>query len=244
MKVFFKHPVLPFTIILLLFFPLIFINKEHTLLFINGSNSDFLDLFFKKITWFGEGIMILISVLLLVFKKYKWLFIFLVALIMHVFLIQFNKQILFNHLNRPLCYMTAVDKVDLLHLVDGLIMREEVSFPSGHTTNIAFTSTFIALLFKRKRLSIFLAVFAFTVGISRVYLAQHFFIDIYFGYLFGFFSSVCAYLIVNRFATRFNFLNKYILPKRILIKVNRFYKNSILRIIPAISNKKAENQFQ
>lgn len=243
MNVIFKRQVLPFTVILFLFFPFIFINKENTLLFINGSNSDFLDLFFKKITWFGEGIMILISVLLLVFKKYKWLFIFLVAFILHVFFIQFNKQILFNHLNRPLSYMTAVDKADLLHLVDGLIIHKKVSFPSGHTTNISFTSTFIALLFKRKRLSVFLAVFAFTVGISRVYLAQHFFIDIYFGYLFGFLSSVFAYLTVNKLATRFNLLNKNILPKRILIRIYRIYRNYVLRIMPAISNKKIENQF-
>jgi len=192
-----KH-IFPFLIFLIFFLPFIFTPKAQSLLFINGLTSEVNDFFFRNITWLGEGFLIFFFVLILPFIKSKWVYVFLLSVIIHIFLIQINKQYLFNHLYRPYTYMEWIGKRHLLHLVEGVKIRTEVSFPSGHTTNAAFTCLFISLVFKKKSLSWILAFLAFTIGISRVYLVQHFFIDIYFGFLFGVFSTTVSYILITK----------------------------------------------
>lgn len=208
----------PFAIISILLLPFLLIPKDESLLIINGWHSPSKDLIFKNVTWLGEGFMIFCCVLLLLFKKTKWLFVFLIGLFVHILLIQINKQFLFNHIYRPYIYMQSLDKIDLLHFVDGIKIRKAVSFPSGHTTGATFAAAFITLCINSKRLSCFLAIVAIMVGISRVYLAQHFFIDIYFGYVFGTFSALIGYTLSNKIIIKTKWTESYplaLLPKKV-----------------------------
>lgn len=203
--------IVPFVIISILLAPFLFIPKDQSLLFINGLNTPLGDVFFKNLTWFGEGFMVSCCAIVLLFVRVRWFFIFLIGLVIHVLLIQINKQYLFNDIYRPSVYMSWICKDQLLHFVDGIRIRREVSFPSGHTTGAAFAASFIALLVNSKKASIWLAILAIAVGISRVYLAQHFVIDIYFGFLFGTISSVLGYSIVQQMDTKFLWMNNYLI---------------------------------
>jgi membrane-associated phospholipid phosphatase len=59
------------------------------------------------------------------------------------------------------------------------------SFPSGHTISAFSIFCLLSLLIKNKYASIFFALLAFLVALSRVYLVAHFVRDTYFGMLIG-----------------------------------------------------------
>ena len=72
------------------------------------------------------------------------------------------------------------------HIIEGFkYHRIQDLFPSGHTMT-AFAGAFIMTIILKNRYwgSIFFTL-ALLVGISRVYLCQHFFMDIYAGALIG-----------------------------------------------------------
>lgn len=209
----------PFLFIALTLLPLTFFPKAQIVLAINGLHQPFLDRFFLNVTWLGEGFLVITCIICVIFTKYRWLFGFIIGLILHIVLIQVNKQYLFNDILRPLGYFKYLGKEEVLHFVDGLKIYHKVSFPSGHTTGAAFATSFIALLFRRKSLSIVMACIAILVGISRMYLGQHFFMDIYFGFLFGSLSSLIGYYFGLALSPKFKFLNYTILPKRRLLRL-------------------------
>ncbi len=226
--------VLPFVIILIVLLPLIFVPKDESFLIINGFHSPFRDWFFKNITWLGEGFLMCCCILLLPFLKIRWFIVFVIALGLHVLLIQVNKQFLFNEVYRPLGYFRNLGMQHVIHFVAGVKVHHAVSFPSGHTTGATFAISFIALVVNNKKFSWLLAFLAITVGISRVYLAQHFLVDIYFGFLFGMLSSVLALLFVQSRMTAYKWMEKYLVDKvthskrlRIRLEIIRhsFYMN-------------------
>lgn len=220
--------IFPFVIILIIIFPLLWIPKDQSLLFLNSLHSPFRDWALKKITWMGEGFMICCCIILLLFLKIRWSFAFVLGLLLHIILIQTNKQILFNEVLRPLGYFKSIDKEYLLHIVDGIRIHHKTSFPSGHTTGATFAASFIALIIKNKQTSFVLAFIAISIGFSRVYLAQHFIIDIYFGFLFGTLSSVVAVIIVQYIPFGYWWMNKYlirIMPGYTSIGFEIFNKN-------------------
>ncbi|MGY3792227.1 phosphatase PAP2 family protein [Aquimarina sp. 433] len=204
--------IIPFIVILVILSPFLCVPKEQSLLFINRFNSPLRDGFFKNLTWFGEGFMVVCAALTLLFLRVRWFFVFVTGLFLHVFFIQFNKQILFNDIYRPSVYMSWICQDHLLHFAEGIRIRREVSFPSGHTTGAAFAASFIALIFNSNRSSITLALLAISVGFSRVYLAQHFLIDVYFGFLFGTLSSIIAFTLIEKIASKYFWMNKYLIP--------------------------------
>jgi len=55
----------------------------------------------------------------------------------------------------------------------------------------------LTLMMKKKNLSSILMAMAILVGLSRVYLLQHFFIDIYFGSLIGFLIGIITYTLME-----------------------------------------------
>jgi membrane-associated phospholipid phosphatase len=97
--------------------------------------------------------------------------------------------------DRPYAYFSKLGKLDMLVPVEGVeLHRGATSFPSGHTMSAFAVYTFIALLIPRKRLmAVGLLLMALLVGVSRIYLAQHFFRDIYAGGLAGIIIAIIVY---------------------------------------------------
>ncbi|WP_431111603.1 phosphatase PAP2 family protein, partial [Winogradskyella poriferorum] len=79
---------------------------------------------------------------------------------------------------RPYLYFKNAGLGDLLHLVEGVKIRYVNTFPSGHTATIFYLTSFFALLSRNRTACWVLVVLGFIVGVSRIYLVQHFFVDV------------------------------------------------------------------
>jgi membrane-associated phospholipid phosphatase len=102
---------------------------------------------------------------------------------------------------RPSVFFRARGELEELNIVEGVhLISGHMSFPSGHTTSAFILFGLLALLFARKwywNAALFLL--ALLIGISRIYLVQHFFKDVYTGAITGVLLSVLIYEINNRF---------------------------------------------
>lgn len=194
-----KNIVIPFILFIIVLLPFVFVEKGTHVLNVNKFHNDSLDRFFIFFSAVGNGITIAIcAIILLLIYKLKVIYEFVLAFIIQLSIVTFFKQILFFGLPRPYKYFEILGKEELLNTVIGVRIYEYNTFPSGHTATIFLIVTFFALLYNRKNLSWGLFVFAFFVGLSRIYLVQHFYIDVYFGVLFGSGSAFFAHYLVEK----------------------------------------------
>ncbi len=160
-------------------------KKADLHLQMNRYHSSFFDVFFKYSTFLGDGIMFGVLTLLFLFVKRKMALVFMVGGFLTLLITHFFKKVVFKGVPRPAEFFG----LENLHIIDGVKMAFWNSFPSGHTMT-AFAIFAILCLYFRKCISqyiwIFLAVIA---GFSRVYLSQHFLIDIFVGSILGVFIA-------------------------------------------------------
>jgi len=194
----------PFFLLLAILFPFLFFDKGVILLFVNGQRTPFLDSVFIKSSSLGNAITVAFVMILVLRFKLKWLAIFLLAFALQIILVLLFKKGFYSGELRPYLYFYRSGLGHLVHLVEGVKIRYVNSFPSGHTATIFFLVSFFALLSRSRSASWVLMTLGLVVGISRIYLVQHFFVDVYFGILFGTISSTLAYLIVKRFPKKWH----------------------------------------
>ena len=137
-----------------------------------GSIADTLLLGF---TYLAEGWM-WIPYLIIVgwfFKKDKAIIIYCFAI--STLLTQISKLVLLPNITRPIA--SGID-AHLIHRVKGVEMHQLSSFPSGHTAT-AFTIFLLTIyLFDQKKLILIGLIYAMLCGYSRIYLGQHFPMDV------------------------------------------------------------------
>jgi membrane-associated phospholipid phosphatase len=85
---------------------------------------------------------------------------------------------------------------EMLQVVDGIPLHSWRSFPSGHTAT-AFSLLFALAIPYSGKIQIFIAILALMIGYSRIYLNQHFGLDVAVGASIGVASGYLAYLIVR-----------------------------------------------
>jgi len=183
-----------FTTISILLLALIFnfsFSKTDGFLIFNGFHPVWLDVFFKYITNLGDGLIsILAVVILLALRKKKKAMTAALAYIYSGLLIQIAKRIF--HMPRPK-YFFEQTLFHYTHFVEGVSMHDQNSFPSGHTASAFALATVLVLVFKKNKISFYCLFFAFLVGYSRIYLAQHFLIDVIFGAITGITCAMVSY---------------------------------------------------
>ncbi|MEL6485465.1 MAG: phosphatase PAP2 family protein, partial [Bacteroidota bacterium] len=187
----------PFFLVLLLLLPFLFLEKGTLVLYFNQFRMSFLDHFFINASVLGNAICVPFAMLLVLRFRMKWLAIFLLSFLIQVILILLFKKGFYAGALRPYLYFDRSGMGDMLNLINGVKIRYVNTFPSGHTATIFFLTSFFALLSRNKTASWVLLTLGLLVGLSRIYLIQHFFVDVYFGIFFGTFSSVIGYYIVN-----------------------------------------------
>ncbi|KRT14875.1 hypothetical protein ASU31_16255 [Pedobacter ginsenosidimutans] len=177
-------------LLLLLLFNFSFSKTDGFLIF-NRFHPTWLDIFFKYITNFGDGLIsILAAVILLALRKKKKAMTVALAYIYSGLLIQIAKRIF--HMPRPK-YFFEQTLFHYTHFVEGVNMHDQNSFPSGHTASAFALATVLVLVFKKNKISFYCLFFAFLVGYSRIYLAQHFLIDVIFGAITGIICALVSY---------------------------------------------------
>ncbi|MBU3010071.1 phosphatase PAP2 family protein [Polaribacter vadi] len=156
-------------------------NKYDLHLKINRLHSSFFDLFFKYSTFLGDGAIFGVLAVVFLFIKRKMFFVFVVSGVLTLLITHLFKKILFKGILRP----AAALNDESLHLVDGVKMAMLNSFPSGHTTTAFAIFTILCLYFAKCKSQYLWVSLAIVAGLSRVYLSQHFLIDIFFGSFIG-----------------------------------------------------------
>jgi membrane-associated phospholipid phosphatase len=168
-------------------------GKLNFHLIVNQYNSSFQDIFFKYFTNVGDGLFaVLILLILLFLVKIRTFFIGLSSFLLSGLVCQLMKKIFFVNQLRPIKFFSA----DQLHFVEGVVLRTNNSFPSGHSTTAFAIFLFLAYVFKNKNYQIIFAVIACLTAYSRVYLSQHFFADVAAGGLIGIGTFLISYSII------------------------------------------------
>jgi membrane-associated phospholipid phosphatase len=171
-----------------------FIKGEAELL-LNRHNNPAFDFLFKYWTYFGGGIAFTALLVALFFYRYYYVILAALIIIFQTILVQGLKIWVFPLSDRPVLFFLGKEKI---HLVDGVLMIPNNSFPSGHTATAFSIATILTLIIRNRTLSLTWYFMAIMVGISRVYLMQHFFMDVFGGALTGIAVSLIIYSILER----------------------------------------------
>ncbi|HRO43357.1 MAG TPA: phosphatase PAP2 family protein [Flavipsychrobacter sp.] len=167
------------------------INTRHTLL---------LDVLMVWITKMGEGVFgAIILLALLLMKSFRNGWYFAAALVCNVvpaLIVQAVKSSV--DAPRPLNYFKEAAWIHTLPEWERLMER---SFPSGHTAAAFCLFAFLSLILtpKYKWLGVVFFILAMLVGYSRIYLAAHFFHDVYFGSVFGVLFTILVVAIMRKY---------------------------------------------
>ena len=86
-----------------------------------------------------------------------------------------------------------------LHLIDGVKMHSLQSFPSGHTATAFNIFIMLAFIVKSNTLKLLFFIMAVLVAYSRVYLSQHFLMDITAGSVVGVTIMVLVFIWFGNF---------------------------------------------
>lgn len=165
---------------------------------INGLNNPHRDAYVPWITKMGEAWVIgPLLLLLLLIKAYRNKYFFILLAITQ--LVPLGITHLLKQIYRAPRPMHFFEQASWFHYVVGQPKQYMYSFPSGHTSGSFAMLTFIALLLPKKYawLSILLAVLGVAVGVSRIYLSQHFLEDILAGSIIGTVFSLISYYIAT-----------------------------------------------
>lgn len=152
-----------------------FLGRIPVFLFLNRDFGTIADTVLLGLTYLAEGWM-WIPYLIIVgwfFKKDKAIIIYSFAV--STLLTQIPKLLLFPKITRPIASGIAPN---LMHTVKGVTMHQLSSFPSGHTAT-AFTIFLLTIyLFDRTKMILIGLLYAMLCGYSRIYLGQHFPMDV------------------------------------------------------------------
>lgn len=123
---------------------------------------------------------------------------------------------------RPLTWFGEHFPSIQLPLVEGVHMNRWLSFPSGHTTSFFALAFVVSILLTRTpkiprttSILVQLALFVLAAlgGYSRIYLSQHFALDVFAGVLVGTLITLVCYAVLHRYEDQ-NWYNYRIFAKK------------------------------
>lgn len=151
------------------------IGKTDFFLLLNIDLGSTADYFFRFWTNMGDGILWVAVALLFVKYRKKKLPLLIATISLSTLITQVIKNFVFPEILRP---TAAIADIQLIHTVTGVELLTANSFPSGHTASAFSIYLLGCLLIKSSWVIPVGFVYAILVGYSRVYLAQHFPIDV------------------------------------------------------------------
>lgn len=184
-------------VIVLFFLVHIVLGSVKTVVFINSWHSPFLDSFFASITNLGSGLVVLPFLLISLFQRFYISIALTINVLLQGVLVSLFKRLLFHDAPRPINFLDDC----IIHRVEGVNIHRIMSFPSGHAVTIFGLCFFLSLYAKSNRvLVLFLLFIAIVVGLSRIYLLQHFALDVAVGALLGVGCATWAFYYFEKIA--------------------------------------------
>jgi membrane-associated phospholipid phosphatase len=187
----------------IIFLPLIIINtiysKEVIHLAINNYHNPFLDFFMKYWTYLGDGSVDILLIILLLLISLRYFFTTFTAFAFGGLGAQLIKRLLFHDIPRPVKFFELYFPEYHLYLVPGVKIHTWLSFPSGHAATAFAVCTALAFMSKSKFTQLLLFILAVGVAYSRVYLSQHFLVDVIAGSFLGIIMGWLSWHWMNRY---------------------------------------------
>jgi membrane-associated phospholipid phosphatase len=171
------------------------------------------DNFFKYVTYMGEGIIAVLVAVAIAFVNVRKAVYILLSYLGAGLVSSFFKYILYPDIYRPhSTFGYFISDIKLIE-VEGVEMASNRSFPSGHA--LSSFALFFCLIFitKNQALKALFFLLAFVSSFSRLYLSQHWLIDVYVGSIIGVAFSLVFYVVFYK-TSRYPYLNTT-LPKLI-----------------------------
>ena len=168
------------------------ISKGQDVIWINSRHTLFLNAFMIFITQLGAGLLFLPLLIALLFVRLRYSLLTLSIWIGHGIICAILKRSFFGYLKRPKELLGN----DLLYFVPNVDVHSFFSFPSGHTATIFCLAFLLSLLIRKRIASFVFLLIALLVAYSRIYLLQHFLVDVAGGAVI---AVVVTYLLWNYF---------------------------------------------
>jgi membrane-associated phospholipid phosphatase len=201
-KDFLRAPFITFSISVIIIFTyaVLVFPKGALVMLVNEYHNEHLDQFFKYVTYFGDGALMAIVLLGLLFYSYRISILALFSVVFQAIIVSLFKRWLFKGLARPTAFIDDFD----WHYIDGVDVHASNTFPSGHTTTAFALFGLMVVVFSNRGYFLNLVFFllAIATGFSRIYLLQHFAVDVYFGAIFGIISVVLSLVLMEQLFSR------------------------------------------
>ncbi len=194
---------------------LLSIEKGEAILFFSENRTSFGDLFFSFFTKVGEEYTYILLMLAMAFVRFRYVLLFPILGVLVT--ICSNALKTFFAQPRPITFFRRAGMEEVLNFVEGIKLHMgNTSFPSGHTMSGFALFTLLALILYRKKIvAVLMFLTAFLIGLSRVYLVQHFFMDIYLGAICGVLLAILLFDLQSRIPVDENsWLNKSLRSSR------------------------------
>jgi membrane-associated phospholipid phosphatase len=179
---------------------LLTVGNHPSFLLLNSHHYFLLDIFFSYYTNVGNGVFAIILGLIYIFivKRQEEGITIICSFLLSGLIAQIIKHLI--SFPRP----KSVFGINEQHyFITGIEYAFNNSFPSGHSATAFAAATVVVLTMKNKKWQLPILLLAILVGFSRIYLGQHFLLDVIVGALIGIISGLgCV-----------NFLRKYQLKK-------------------------------
>ncbi len=179
-------------------------TKEQLFASVNTHYTVFGDTLMYYTTFLGQPEVIipgLLSLLLIPSLRNGWYLITAICCNITPLLIQQWLKRIFHH-PRPLSYFHWFDhKAEWLHYLPQWPELLRNSFPSGHSQGSFSFFCFLTLLLPKQyqKAGLIFFVFAISVCYSRLYLAAHFFADVYTGSMIGAVTTTLIFSLLSRY---------------------------------------------
>lgn len=165
-----------------------FVPHGEEVLWFNHWRQEPLNTLFRMATQLGEVFAYVVCVLFFLWWRYRLALIIALAGLITIPTVHVLKRQI--GAPRPATYFEEQSRPEALVIVpDDDPVTGHTSFPSGHTFAAFSLYSLVALSlqerFRRPRMGLAMAFLAILVGLSRIFLAQHFLSDILFGAVLG-----------------------------------------------------------
>jgi membrane-associated phospholipid phosphatase len=175
------------------------IGRNDFFLLLNKDLGKAADIFFSFWTNLGDGVIWVIVAGLVLKHRRKQFPLLIATIVISTLITQLTKFYIVPAEPRP---TVAITDIHLIHTVADVELHTSYSFPSGHTA-AAFCIFFIGCWLINKRWVVSVGVvYALLVGYSRIYLAQHFPLDVGAGMFVAIVTILLAILIQRRWEKR------------------------------------------